>query len=138
MKHIYIVLFLVATNLISAQDLRLFENTWYLTKIVENGIDYLPPTITQVHSVRLTFNQQDNGINTNFCNSMFGTVIFGNNLTNFSMLGLASTLLLCNSQSDNIFESQYLNFFNENYSNNNFFLRYSRKWNSKNSNNQFI
>jgi len=120
MKHIYIVLLLVGTNLISAQDTRLFENTWYLSKIVSNGIDYLPPNNTEVSSIGLTFNQQENTFNTNYCNSIFGGVIFGNNLTEFSLNGYAVTLRMCNSQSDNSYENLYINFFIGNNPNNYF------------------
>ncbi len=117
MKQIFVLLFMVSVTKISAQDLRLFENTWYLTKIVSNGIDYLPPTNT----INLNFNQQYNSINSNaICNSMFGNAIFGNNLTNFSLNGGGITLAICRSQSDNSYENLYFDFFIGNYPNNNF------------------
>ena len=121
MKHIYIVLLLVSINLVSAQDLRIYENTWYLKKIVSNGIDYLPPTNTNVSSIRLTFGQQENSINTNVCNSMFGNVVFGNDLTSFSLPnGLGSTLGTCSLSSDANYEVKYLFFFIGNIPNYNF------------------
>lgn len=109
---------MVNVNLILAQDLRLFENTWYLTKIVSNGIDYYPPAITRVSSVSLTFGKQNNTIDTNFCNSFFGNVVFGNNQTDFTLTYLAGTLIMCNLQSDGEYENLYHYFFRENSSNN--------------------
>lgn len=120
MKHIYIGLLLFSINLVSAQDLRLFENTWYLTKILSNGIDYLPPTSTEVSLINLNFNQQENTFNTNYCNTIYGGVVFGNNLTDFSLNTYAVTLRLCNSQSINSYENFYINFFIGNSPNNNF------------------
>ncbi|MCF8322246.1 MAG: T9SS type A sorting domain-containing protein [Flavobacterium sp.] len=120
MKHIYILLLLVGINLVSAQDLRFFENTWYLTKIVSNGIDYFPPTSTEVSLINLNFNQQENTFNTNYCNTIYGGVVFGNNLTDFSLNTYAVTLRLCNSQSVNSYENFYINFFIGNSPNNNF------------------
>lgn len=108
-------------HLILAQDLRLFENTWYLTKIVSNGIDYYPPTISQVSSIRLTFGKQNNTIDTNVCNSFFGNVVFGNNQTDFTLISFAGTLIICNLQSDGNYENLYHFFFRENNSNTNFF-----------------
>ncbi|MFM9825611.1 META domain-containing protein [Flavobacterium sp.] len=96
MKQIFLLLFMVNVTIISAQDLRLFQNTWYLTKIVSNGIDYLPPTNTEVSSIGLTFIQQNNTISTGVCNSMFGNVIFGNNQTDFFLTELGITLMMCN------------------------------------------
>ena len=111
---------MISVAKISAQDLRLFENTWYLTKIVSNRIDYLPPTSAEVSLINLNFNQQENTFNSNYCNSIFGGVIFGNNLTDFSLNGYAVTLRLCNSQSVNSYENFYINFFIGNSPNNNF------------------
>lgn len=112
---------MVNVNLISAQDLRLFENTWYLTKIVSNGIDYYPPAISQVASIPLTFGKQNNTIDTNVCNSFFGNVVFGNNQTDFILLSLGGTLILCNLQSDGNYENLYHFFFRENNSTTNIF-----------------
>lgn len=120
MKQIFILLFMISVVKISAQDLRLFENTWYLTKIVENGIDYLPPTSAEVSLINLNFNQQENTFNTNYCNTIYGGVVFGNNLTDFSLNTYAVTLRLCNSQNVNSYENFYINFFIGNNSNINF------------------
>lgn len=112
---------MVNVNLVSAQDLRLFENTWYLTKIVSNGIDYYPPAISHVASIPLTFGKQNNTIDTNVCNSFFGNVVFGNNQTDFVLLSLGGTLILCNLQSDANYENLYHFFFRENNSTTNIF-----------------
>lgn len=120
MKYFYLFLFLT-TNFIVAQDARLFENTWYLSKIVSSGIDYYPPTISQVSSIRLTFGKQNNTIDTNVCNSFFGNVVFGNNQTDFTLTYLAGTLIICNLQSDGAYENLYQSFFRENNSSSNFF-----------------
>jgi hypothetical protein len=111
MKHIYLFLFLLISNLISAQDLRLYENTWHLTKIVQNGMDYFPPNNPEVPKITLTFNQQDSSLRTGGCNELGGPLTFENNLTNFILNHHYITLSLCNLQP---YEPQYFSVF-ENY-----------------------
>ena len=108
MKYIYLFLFLLTTNLISAQDLRLFENTWHLTKIVENSVDYFPPAGTEVPRISLTFNQLNTSLQTGGCNNLFGTITFENNLKNFILNHHGITLSLCNLEP---YEPQYFSVF---------------------------
>ncbi len=119
MKYRYIILLLLSSNLVLSQDNRLFENTWYLNKLVSNGIDNVPPTNSEVTSINLNFNQQNNSISTNACNSFSSEVVFGNNFT-FSLKGGAATLRICFVQNNNFFESVYFDFLIENYPDNNF------------------
>lgn len=95
---------MLTSNLITAQDLRIFDNTWYLTKIVENGVDYFPPNT----DIPLTFNQQNSTLRTTFCNFLEATITFENNLTNFTSNGYVASLIICNMAP---FEPQYFSVF---------------------------
>lgn len=108
MKYIYLFLFFLTANFISAQDLRLFVNTWHLTKIVENEIDYFPPNNAEVPKITLTFNQQDSFLRTGGCNELSGSLTFENNLTNFVLNYHVTTLSLCNLEP---YEPQYFSVF---------------------------
>lgn len=108
MKYIYLFLFLLTANLITAQDLRLFGNTWHLTKIVENGVDYFPPNNPAVPRISLTFNQVNSSFQTGGCNNLLGSITFENNLTDFILNNYSVTLSLCNLEP---YEPQYFSVF---------------------------
>lgn len=108
MKYFYLFVFLLTTNLISAQDLRLFGITWNLTKIVQNGIDSYPPTNSEVPKIALTFSKQDFSLRTGGCNELSGALTFENNLTDFILNHHSVTLSLCNLEP---YEPQYFSIF---------------------------
>lgn len=108
MKYFYLFVFLLTTNLISAQDPRLFGITWNLTKIVQNGIDSYPPNNPAVPKIDLTFNQLNSSLQTGGCNNLFGSLTFENNLTDFILNNHSVTLSLCNLEP---YEPQYFSIF---------------------------
>lgn len=108
MKYSHFFLFFLTANFISAQDLRLFANTWHLTKIVENGIEYFPPNNAEVPKITLTFNPQDSFLTTGGCNELSGSLTFENNLTDFVLNYHVITLSLCNLET---YEPHYFSVF---------------------------
>lgn len=112
MNYIRLFLFLLLSHFASAQDSRLFDTTWYLTKLVDNEVETYPPGNTEVVNVPLVFNQANVSISTNVCNGMEGGVVFENNLTHFvSSDNLYTTLIICNQSENGDFESLYFSFF---------------------------
>ncbi|MBA3985584.1 MAG: T9SS type A sorting domain-containing protein [Flavobacteriales bacterium] len=100
-----------------AQDPQLFDNTWYLQKVVIGANDYFPPSNTEVEFVGLTFyNNSSNEFDTNVCNVFFGEIVYGSN-QNFTILDSAITLLKCDIQDNSIFEGIYFGFFLDSYNN---------------------
>jgi len=56
---IYILLFNISA-ISFAQDPQLFENTWYLQKVVIDGVDYFPPSNSELETVNLEFVDHSN------------------------------------------------------------------------------
>ena len=104
------LLFVMFTSFSFAQDSRLFENQWYLTNLIVNGNNNIPP----FNYMGILFNQQNSGIDiSDGCNSFFGSSNFPvNNTTDFSFTAYGQTFLEC---MDRIaFEQLYFGFFLEN------------------------
>lgn len=111
MKYIYIFFILLVHNFSFSQDSRLFENNWYLTNLIINGSDNLPP----LNSINLIFDFQTSMISaggTN-CNTLFGDGLYIDNITtDFMFTNFYSTLLVC--PEIYFYENLYFNFFTEN------------------------
>ncbi|OIP50740.1 MAG: hypothetical protein COZ75_10840 [Flavobacteriaceae bacterium CG_4_8_14_3_um_filter_34_10] len=105
------------TSSLYAQDPQLFENDWYLQKVIIENSDYFPPSNAEVEFVGLTFYENSsNDFETNVCNLFFGNLEYDSN-QNFTILNSAITLLGCDIQDNSIFEGVYFGFFSD--SNNN-------------------
>lgn len=116
MKYITLLLMLLINNIVFAQDSRLFDNDWYLTNLIINGSDNIPP----INDITLTFDQQNSWINTeDNCNNLVGVTIFEqDNLSDFALTNIYQTLSVCPEIES--YEMIYFNFFNEDASTNNF------------------
>ena len=104
------LLILMLTSFSFAQDSRLFENQWFLTNIIVNGNDNIPP----FNNMRIFFFQQNSGIEINDgCNSLIGASTFPpNNSSDFSFTSFGQTFLECADRIE--YEQLYFGFFNEN------------------------
>jgi hypothetical protein len=109
MKSIMLLLALAIGKMSSAQDLRLFENNWYLTDLVENGTSYLPP----INYGSLSFDQQMTMSQANFCHPMTSSVAFAANLTDFSLTDFQPCLCFCSSPTIDAYQDLYYGFFLE-------------------------
>lgn len=97
-------------NVAFSQDARIFENNWYLTNIIENGISHLPPT----DHMGIIFEPQM--FNAQGCLSMMATVTFENNNTNFSATNFQYCLCICYNEIADAYETNvYFPFLNSNY-----------------------
>jgi hypothetical protein len=106
MKNIYTFLMLIIVNLSFSQDARIFENVWYLTNVIVNGVNNIPPSA----NMNINFTSP-----TNFyaysCNTMYASVVFENNNTNFSASNYMYTLDICNNSQAENYQNIYFSFF---------------------------
>lgn len=118
MKQHYLFFLLLLTPMAFAQDLRLFEHTWYLTELTQDGISQQPPNNEEVPNVPLNFSQEMEMqvMGTNVCNYTTGSAEYGNANTVW-FRDYAITLIMCNSWANQTFEQQYFGFFTEHYPN---------------------
>ena len=117
MKYTYFFFIILVQNFSFAQDSRLFENNWYLTNLIINGSDNLPP----LNSITVVFDQQSSiiGAGGTNCNALVGDGIYiQNNTTDFTFTNFNATLLVC--PEIYFYENLYFNFFTENTNTNNF------------------
>jgi len=111
MKKIFLILTLAFFTKNFAQDPQLFDNTWYLQKVIIGVNDYFPPSNTEVEFVGLTFyDNSSNEFDTNVCNVFFGELNY-DSTQNFMIQDSAMTLLECDMQDNSIFEGIYFGFF---------------------------
>ncbi len=115
MKKILSILILVFTSNIYSQNLQLYENNWFLKKLIIGGIEYIPPSNDEVEFVSATF--LDNNIfYTSVCAELSGSLVFNEPQFQFSDFGV--TLIGCGIQQNNTFQELYLdNFFVSNINN---------------------
>ncbi len=107
MKKIYIIILISLTNFSYSQDPRLFDNYWYLTNIVENGVANIPPTST----MGISFDSQM--LIAHACLDLAATVTFENNTTNFSATNFAYCLCWCtNPVAESYENNKYFPFLN--------------------------
>jgi len=111
MKNIVLILTLTFLAKCFAQDPQLFDNTWYLQKVIIGTDDYFPPSNAEVEFVGLTFyDNSSNEFDTNVCNVFFGELDY-DSTQNFMIQDSAMTLLECDMQDNSIFEGIYFGFF---------------------------
>jgi hypothetical protein len=107
MKKFYALLMLTIVNVSFSQDSRIFQNVWYLTNIIVNGVSNIPPNGDMYIDFRPT------NFTVKACTTMYGSVNFGNNNTSFSASNYLYTLDLCpNPPADN-YQSIYFPFFHD-------------------------
>lgn len=106
MKKLYIVFIALYSSVSFSQSAELFDETWYLEKLVVAGVDVFPPINSTLPYVSLVFSQESS-LSTSVCNSGFGTVNFDEDGT-FSLDFFAVTLSFCSDASNNFFDSLYL------------------------------
>ncbi|NHM06128.1 T9SS type A sorting domain-containing protein [Flavobacterium sp. CYK-4] len=104
------LLMLLLTSVSFAQDSRLFENQWYLTNLILNANENIPP----FNNMGITFYQENSNLDiSDACNSLFGFTEFpSNNVSDFSFTASGQTLLDCMDRIG--FEQLYFGFFSEN------------------------
>lgn len=105
MKNIYFVLIL-AVNFSFAQDIRLFENYWYLRKVTIDAVEHLPPT-----TMGLEF--QDGSMIITGCLPMSALPTFENNTTNFSASNFVNCLCWCTDPVAQSYENLYFSVFTD-------------------------
>lgn len=97
---------LTIVNLSFSQDSRIFENVWHLTNVIVNGVNNIPPN----GNMNINFTSP-----TNFyayaCNTMYASVTFENNNTNFSASNYGYTLDLCYNPPAENYQNIYFPFF---------------------------
>jgi len=115
MKKRYSIVLLFVFQSYFAQDSRLYDNEWYLTKLVENGTDVFPPTNNEVPYVPLSFNQEFSSMTSDVCNYMSGATVFNDSGNGFLFTNYIFSLMMCNSPNNQSFEGQYFYFFSQNF-----------------------
>lgn len=97
---------LTIVNLSFSQDTRIFENVWHLTNVIVNGISNIPPN----GNMNINFTSP-----TNFyayaCNTMYASVTFESNNTNFSASNYVYTLDFCSNPPAENYQNIYFPFF---------------------------
>lgn len=99
---------LIVVHLSFSQDARLFENDWYLTNIIVNGVNNLPPN----EGMNLYFNSTT-FLSAYACNTMYANVSFEDNNTNFSASNYVYTLDFCTNQLAANYQKIYFGFFHD-------------------------
>lgn len=115
MKYIYLILIALIGFTSSAQDPRLFENTWYLQNVIIDGQDNFPPSNEEVPYVPLWMEQ--NHLETSVCDTGSGMIEFSSIDSSFFFTnGMAMTLGNCYISDNFPFQVIYFHdFFNSNY-----------------------
>lgn len=107
MKNIYLIILLALSNFCFSQDPRIFNNYWYLTNIIENGVTNLPPT----NDMGISFDPQM--LNAHACVYLAANVTFENNTTNFSATNYMYCLCWCTNPLADAYENgNYFPFLN--------------------------
>jgi hypothetical protein len=110
MKHLYLSLALLLCQLSFAQDSRLFDNPWFLTNVIKNGTDHVPPR----GNMGVTFDSPMSMI-VQGCLPMMANVTFENNSTNFSATNFQLCLCFCTDSEAEAYEGVYFPFFTPNF-----------------------
>lgn len=107
MKQLYLLLLFMLTGNSFAQDARLFENYWYLTDLIDNGVSHLPPG----NNMGVSFGEPD-GMMAHACLWLMAAPAFENNTTDFSLTNFNYCLCWCTDPEADAYEPQYFSFFN--------------------------
>lgn len=97
---------LAMINFSFSQDPRIFENNWYLTNVIINGVNNFPP----ISNMNINFISPIN-FYAHACNTMWASVTFENNNTNFSATNYSYTLDFCGNTLAENFQNIYFPFF---------------------------
>jgi hypothetical protein len=114
MRFLFFIFFTAISFTSNAQDIRLFQNSWYLKKLTIDSIDYLNPKDTDGLPVKLLFYKQDleDNFETSVCDVIFGTIGFDSINPTFSIINIGITLGGCGVFGDpSGIESDYFNFY---------------------------
>ena len=112
MKHFYFLILFFACQIVKAQDNAIFENKWYLSNLIVDGKDNIPPSNNEVQRVLLEFNLAQKSFSTNVCNGGYGeNVNFSTEANNFTFDYFIQTLVICDNLENAYFESLYFTFF---------------------------
>lgn len=105
MRNIYILIVSFICSCSFAQDSRLFDNYWFLTNVVKNGVDHLPPT----SGMGIWF--QQSMLTAHACLDLPAFITFEDNDTNFSATDFQPCLCWCNNSEAGAYEPVYFSFF---------------------------
>lgn len=115
MKTKLLFLFSIFALYLNAQNPALISNTWYLTKLTLNNVDYPAPNNSEVSSIILKFDptqQTYPPIYTKVCNSLSGSVTHATTNDQFTITSSVITLIMCQQTVNNNYEYTYFyNFF---------------------------
>lgn len=107
MKKICLIILLALSNFCFSQDPRIFDNYWYLTNVIDNGVNNFPPT----NDMGISFDPQI--LNAHACLNLSANVTFENNTTNFSVTNYMYCLCWCTNPSADAYENgKYFPFLN--------------------------
>lgn len=114
MKNIFLILTLAFLTKGFAQDPQIFDNTWYLQKIVlENGNEYIPIPNADVPFVSLTFNDEiPYYFETTVCNTFVAELNYDTTVS-FTITHSEVTLLTCEPEENYSFEGIQFGFFSD-------------------------
>ena len=104
---------LLFTSFTYAQNPLLYQYNWQLSYIVVDGVTYNAPSNTEVPSISLLFLQANNSFDTGVCNYCIGTITAAGT-TAFTLSNMMQSLITCNTEVNNYFESQYFYIFFQN------------------------
>lgn len=110
MKTILYILIFHLGAISFAQDPQLFENDWYLQKLVLNGQDYFPPQNNETQNIYLEFIENPYYIHTAVCSGI-ASDIFAIDNDSFEVPGFAIIAIDCSLQESAIFEGYYFDDF---------------------------
>lgn len=109
MKQLYLILTILIFQTSNAQDPRLFENDWYLQKVIVDGNDNIPPSNYEVPYITILLLENDFFVNTHVCNYLEGDLIYDS--SQFTFNNWTVTLGGCVVGENTDFEQLYLNDF---------------------------
>lgn len=110
MKTILYILILNIVTISFAQNPQLFENDWYLQKLVINNEDYYPPNNNEIQEISLKFAENPPYINTEVCSGIASVIDVIDN-ESFHVPGFAIIDIECSLQESAEFENYYFNDF---------------------------
>lgn len=135
MKTKLLFLFSIFALYLNAQNPALIGNTWYLTKLTLNNVDYPAPNNSEVSSITASFDNT-NHLMTKICNVLMATVVHHTSASNFTISSAGLTLIVCQNPTNLSYEDKYFKqFFNME---NGYYNPYSYVINSVTNGNQLI
>jgi len=108
MRKLLFIIVIFSVMKCFAQDPQLFENTWYLQKVVIDDVDYFPPSNNEVNNVPLNISMTF--METTMCGSLVGDFDTIDN-TSFSIINFVNLIDNCVLQENIDFKAIYFNGF---------------------------